>query len=219
MLGGVLARLETHLIDLVLPRRCLGCQAAGAGLCSACRQVRPSVRFVPGLGMVHAAATYRGAVGTAVVHFKDRGRRDLLGPLASLLGQAIQRCETADFAASAVRTLVVPVPSTRRAARDRGGDHMCRLARRAARLLGLDWAPLLSVSGDVADAAGLNARQRRRNVAGAFAVGRAWAGGPVAVLLVDDVITTGSTLLEATRTLTDAGFLVGGAAVIAATAR
>ncbi|MET9018877.1 phosphoribosyltransferase family protein [Actinopolymorpha sp. NPDC004070] len=79
----------------------------------------------------------------------------------------------------------------------------------------------LAVGRRVADQAGLDARARRANLAGAFVVrvrSRDLLTGR-AVLLVDDVLTTGATLAEAARVLRVAGVNVRAAAVVAATRR
>lgn len=219
----------TDLVDLVWPRYCLGCGAGGNVICAECSDVRPAVRFVPGLGAVHAAASYAGAVRAAIIHYKDRRRRDLRAPLAALLSTAVGAART-DLVAGPSGLLVagdagprvvadspvlVPVPSTARAARERGGDHMRRLAASVARRQRLPTAALLRVGRPIQDAAGLGAAARMANVAGAYVCrgGAPARAGPV--ILVDDVITTGASLREATRCLTAAGYRVGAFAVIA----
>jgi predicted amidophosphoribosyltransferase len=69
----------------------------------------------------------------------------------------------------------------------------------------------------VRDSAGLGTAERRLNLNGAM-LARAAPPGWAAVL-VDDIVTTGSTLAEARRALVSAGWPVLGAAVVAATPR
>ena len=204
----------SSLVDLVLPRSCLGCGAGGSGVCVECLDVRPVVRYVPGLGAVHGAASYGGPVRSAIIHYKDRRRRDLRALLAAMLASAVAaaRASNGDVSGQA-RPLLVPIPSTRRAARERGGDHMRRLATSAGRAERLHSAPILRVNRPIDDAAGLGAKARRANIAGAYICRKSLRAGPV--ILVDDVITTGASLLEAARTLRAAGYVVQGVAVVA----
>jgi predicted amidophosphoribosyltransferase len=126
--------------------------------------------------------------------------------------------------------LLVPVPATAAAIRERHGDHVVRLAERAARTLRHQGRPA-AVAGALralpkSDSAELTAVQRAQAAQTAFAVrpGRlpgvreAAAGGAV-VVLVDDIVTTGSTLVAAANRLAGGGVAVGYAAVIAATQR
>jgi predicted amidophosphoribosyltransferase len=209
------------LIDLVWPRSCLGCGAGGSGICGACAHVRAAVRFVPGLGPVHAAASYGGAVRAAIIHYKDRRRRDLRGPLTTWLSSAVAaaRAELTDpgdaaFAPTGL-PILVPVPSTTRAARERGGDHMRRLATSVARRHRLRADALLRVGRPIEDAAGLGAAARAANVAGAYVCRRRPPVRSGPVILVDDIVTTGASLREAARCLSAAGYRVQGFAVIA----
>jgi predicted amidophosphoribosyltransferase len=214
------------VLDLVLPSTCVGCRdGPGPVLCRRCRMTLagPPVPVRPdpapaGLPPCWAVGKYDGAVRTALISFKDRGRRGLAGPLSEALALAV-----AGAAAGAPAVGLVPVPSSRRAARARGGDHMRRLAGLAARALTSAGLPatvlgLLAPVGRQRDSAGLSAGQRAVNVAGAFVV-RAGSPGRGPLVLVDDVVTTGATLAEATAALSAAGVEVAAAAVVAATVR
>ncbi|WP_436990720.1 ComF family protein [Streptomyces sp. enrichment culture] len=108
--------------------------------------------------------------------------------------------------------MLVPVPSARRVVRARGHDAVRRVAVAAARELrrggaAVRVAPVLRQRRAVADQAGLDARQRQENVAGALEV---LPGGTrllegARVVLVDDLMTTGASLAEAARALYAAG--------------
>ncbi len=208
------------LTDLVLPAECGGCGRARAVLCPECRaalsgaapcRVRPAPE-PPGLPVVHAAAPYEDEVRAVLLAHKERGALALAEPLGSALAGAVRaglREATARGAApgAGAPVLLVPVPSARRAVRTRGHDPARRIALAAAAELRRTGTPARVLAAlrqrrAVADQSGLDARQRRDNMAGALAVapggGRLLrAGGPV--VLVDDLMTTGASLAEAAR--------------------
>ena len=98
---------------------------------------------------------------------------------------------------------VVPVPLHPRRLRARGFNPACVLARALARERGIRLDPVaLRRVRDTPSQTGLDRRARRRNVRGAFV---ARSRVPPRVWLVDDVVTTGSTLGEAARALHRAG--------------
>jgi len=215
------------LLDLLLPTACVGCGGTGAW-CPACRAelaaaaVRPLGRTCPdptpvGFPPTASAAAYAGAIRGALLAHKERGRLSLGAPLGGALAAAV-RC-----LAPTGPVLLVPVPSSRRAVRARGHDHALRLAAAAARALTGQGIPAraaaaLELRRAVGDSARLAAGARAANLAGAMQVrpGRTPSG---LVVLVDDVVTTGSSLTEAARALVAAGAQVHGAATVAATAR
>jgi predicted amidophosphoribosyltransferase len=196
--------LAAALADFVLPRYCVACGRPGQALCAGCVPAGLVRLHAAGLPVV-AAAPYAGAVRTALIAYKERGRRDLAAALAELLARAV---------AGAPGGVLVPVPCAGRVARARGGDHVLRLALLAG---GPVAAPLLLTRG-VHDSAGLGSRERAANLHGAMtAEPPARPGTPA--LVVDDIVTTGATLREAARALESAGWTAPGAAVVAATAR
>ncbi|MCU1601006.1 MAG: phosphoribosyltransferase [Frankiales bacterium] len=207
----------TALLDLVLPRTCSGCAAAGPPLCADCRAVlraEPIGRVRPtpcpaGLPEVAALSSYQGPVQRLLLSHKERGQLSLTRPLGAGLAATVRSL--------GVREVVLcPVPSSPRAVRQRGHDHAMRLAQAAAQDLGTNALRLLVPARAVADQSGLTTAQRARNLAGALR-GVGLPGRPVVV--VDDVMTTGATLVEAARALAAQGHPVVAAAVVAATER
>jgi predicted amidophosphoribosyltransferase len=206
--GPVPGPFATVLADLVLPRICIGCGRPGRSLCLRCGPHRVLRLDVAGLPIV-AAGAYEGTLRAALIAYKERGRRDLAGPLGELLAGAAACCPA---------DVLVPVPSAARAARARGGDHVLRLARAAARCGAGRIATPLLLARPVQDSAGLGSRERARNLHGAMTASPPPRPGAGALVL-DDIVTTGATLREAARALTAAGWTVRSAAVVAATER
>jgi len=163
---------------------------------------------------VVAAGEYGGGLRSALLAYKERGQRGLAGPLAAYLSDAVDASRRA-FGGPTGQPLLVPIPSSRSAARQRGGDHLLRLIAEVAPQNGLDVLPALRLPGRARDSAGLSAPERAANLAHRMRASPVTSERPV--LIVDDIVTTGATLTEASRALRAAGWQVCGAAVIAAT--
>ena len=203
--------LLSDLLEFFLPGACAGCTQPlprEAVLCSACDARLP--RLVPPrdprppapLAACVATAAYAGDVESWIRRFKD--------PRPGLAGfdpgaEAVARVLIREAAASldAPPDWVVPVPQHPRRLRARGFHPAGLLAREVARTLNAPLArdALLRVR-DTPSQRGLGRAARRANLRDAFR-----AAGPVAgsVALVDDVTTTGSTLVAAARALRRAG--------------
>lgn len=210
-LGAVLRDAGAEALSLLLPIRCAGCDVPDVGLCPACRdELAPRVRrgrFDAGLA-VFSAREFSGVPARVLRALKEDGRTALARPLGAALAAAAK----AAAGGPVEDVLVVPVPSSRAAFRRRGHEVAGLIARRG----GLRPLRALRTVGAVADQRGLGRVARAQNVAGTMRA-RGVEGAPV--LIVDDIVTTGATLREAARALTDAGARVVGAATVAATAR
>lgn len=191
------------LIELLFPPRCAGCARLGALLCPVCRaELVPypegSHQLADALDQVRIAFIFQSPLREAVHEFKYRGVRRMSQPLGALLAAHLAARPLAVDA-----LLAVPLHPDRQA--ERGFNHAEALAAEVARTLGL---PL--INGDLArirateQQARLDARGRRENMRGAFA----WRGSappPRRILLVDDIVTTGSTLGACAEALRAAG--------------
>lgn len=230
--------LWQELTDLVLPGGCAGCGAPRARrrLCDGCREVlgRSVARRVSpspspeGLPVVYAALAYADEARAALLAHKERGALPLAGPLGTALAGAVRAAAAPEHAAVATPLLLVPVPSARRAVAARGHDPVRRMALVAAAVLrrggrSARVLPMLRRRRAVADQAGLSADERAANLSGALEtvpgghrLPTARDASPPAVVLVDDLVTTGATLAEAARVVTARTGASPSAAVVAA---
>ncbi|HZF18021.1 MAG TPA: ComF family protein [Steroidobacteraceae bacterium] len=162
------------------------------GACAACRRrPRPFDSAV-------APYRYEYPVDRLVWRFKYEGRLEIGRVLAELLAGALaaRRVMKPDA--------LIPVPLALAKLRERGFNQALELARPVARALSIPVRTDLCTRVRLTeDQAGLAARERRRNVRGAFAASD--QAVPRHVALIDDVLTTGSTCEELARELKRAG--------------
>lgn len=218
-------RAREALLDvaaLVAPVDCAGCGAHDRALCPPCAaQLAPAPRtalleVAPGWSIPLAAGTlYDGVARAAILALKEEGRTELARPLRLPLLAALDLAYAHPAARAA---LLVPVPGSRAALGRRGFQPVELLARRA----GLAVTRALELAAEHAGP-GAGSSQKQRSLAARTAerreplVTREVRGR--AVVLLDDVVTSGATLRAAARALRAAGAEIVGAAAVAATAR
>lgn len=216
---GVLATV----LQAVFPASCAGCGAPAEGLCPECSSGAQAPRDLlppPGIDWIAAPFVYEGALREVVARLKYRDRRIALTWLADAVADRV--CVTLQEASGCAPPEVITWPPTTRARRaQRGFDQAELLARAVAARLGVPARPmLLRCSGSEQPQTGRSRAERRRafpsfNVLPSFA--RQGLLHCCSVLVVDDVVTSGSTLQSAARTLRAFGVTTIGAGVIAAT--
>jgi ComF family protein len=201
MLRLLLRAVAEALAWAIAPNRCAACDG----------DVGPMTAFCPACALTlsvpherdkrHVAAfLYGGAVARAIVRLKFEGRSDVARPLAAALQRA------ARVMAAEVPDVVVPVPLHPRRLVERGFNPSALLARPVAHDLGATFLPRgLCRSVDCRPQVTLDRRARLTNVARAFSVPRPALIRERRVLIVDDVRTTGATLLACEKVLLDAG--------------
>lgn len=227
---GSLRRLGGMLLDQLYPPVCLACDrpvATADALCAECfRTLRPiTAPLCPVLGLpfeVSLGPEARSAEAIADPPPFDRARSAVVyNEVARALVGKLKygdRPELARFCARLMAraghelwgpdAVLVPVPLHRTRQFSRRYNQSTELARALSKLTGIPVDPLLAIRKKrTRQQVGLSGDARQRNVAGAFAPhpdalarlrGRR-------VILVDDVITTGSTVKAVTRALKSGG--------------
>lgn len=213
-----------RVLSLIYPPKCIFCGALLQGeahdVCPACMDAivldsypitRPEGAF---FNSAVCALAYEGNVRKALHRFKFSGKQSYAAPLARVLAFAMAQKGLEDF------DLIAGVPTNRRNVRRRGYNHADLLARELEKLTAKPYVDALGKGRETAPMFGLKPAQRRANVLGAFNLkckhqdieGRR-------VLLVDDVMTTGSTLSECARILMENGAKAVLCAAVAAAPR
>ena len=211
------------LLDLLVPVRCSGCGESGPSPCPRCCAllVRAVPQVLPWIQLgvpVVTTTAYAGAARGLLLAHKERGRIGLTSPLGAALSVAVARA-LHEAGEPMGHVVLVPVPSSAAAVRGRGRSTVGELAKAAAGRLDAPGARYvvarwLQPARAVRDQAGLTARERRRNLSHAFEA-HPHRDDPRAVVVVDDIVTTGATVTEAVRALRAAGHRVVGVAGVA----
>lgn len=156
-----------------------------ATICAECMKTPPHFAKAMSFGL------FDGALATAIHFLKFQRIKRLQRPLGDLL---------ADFDMTTGIDAIIPVPLSIKGLRERGFNQSLLLAKNLSDRKGI---PLLMDSllkkSETRPQLGLSKNERRLNLKGAFRTERKFTG--MRLLLVDDVMTTGSTVNECSREL------------------
>lgn len=203
-------RVREKVLDLLFPPKCPYCQKIlddpRAPVCPECQPRLPWLEGKAGERRIDFAdgcfspLAYREAVPGAIHRYKFSRVRALGKPLAALMAQCLsdRLPQGAD--------LITWAPLSRKRLRERGFDQAELLAREVGRLLSIPAAPTLKKTRNTSPQSELEEESARRaNARGAYALlpGTDLTGRRV--VLVDDVVTSGSTLSECAALLRRAG--------------
>jgi ComF family protein len=226
-LRNALRRTGEVVVETVYPRRCAACGRRGQWVCEDCdRQLRrftlpwcercgapPTLapcrcaELTPSLSVIRSAALDEGWLGHAIRSFKYAGETARTDHLSEMLVPLIEVLPEFDA--------LVPVPLHRLRRRKRGYNQAHLMATAVSRASSVQVLDALVRHRATAQQVGLNAEARRANVLEAFAVRDNVEVVERRFVLVDDVLTTGSTLGQCADTLVAAGAAWVGALTLA----
>ena len=221
-LSGLIEQVGRGLLDAFYPLECVGCGGAGKVICDRCADELPilaapfcEVCSAPGewrrcpacaqqqgrhFDGIRAPFIYSGAMRQAILAFKYGGIKAAAPQLGGLLADYLRDNPLPG-------DVVTAVPMHRRRRRERGYNQAELLARQVSRRCGIRYGGgLLVRSRYVEPQAGTSSSAARAaNVVGSAALAGGQDVSGAAVILVDDVATTGSTLETCAQALKAAG--------------
>ncbi len=209
MESGALCESCIRSFAPLLPPFCDRCggltEEAGRAVCNSC-ETGPGAPYQWSQAMGH----FGGPLRDAILRFKYEGKAALAHPLGLALARSLDSPPspllTSTLGEKLAFDAVVPVPLHPSKLRQRGFNQSERLARVVAqeRNWKLDANGIVRVRKTRVQAR-LEGAQREENVRGAFACRPPQRYAGQCVLVVDDVLTTGSTVREVARVIRDAG--------------
>jgi ComF family protein len=202
-----LYRFSQQALRLLYPPKCVFCRTPltrleeEAGICAACQTQLPRTRredlryLEETLCPCRFSLWYRDRVQESILRYKFSGLSYYHRCYGSLLRKTLLDAEAPppDY--------VTWAPLSRQRLRKRGYDQAGLLAQEAARLYGQRPLPLLKKVRHTKPQSSLTARQRQENAKDAYAYCGSFPLLGARVLLVDDVVTTGSTLDNCAKVL------------------
>lgn len=217
ILYTVAMNLLESLIGLFTPHSCTACGIEGTLLCEDCRSAIPlaaagcifcrsdldgrhACRHCSAASGIHnlwVMTDYEGLGRQLVYALKFGGAREAAGVLADFLYTVLPSTNHI--------SIVTHIPTTNQRKRQRGFDHSLLIARKLARRLGVEHKQLIVRHGKSRQVGSVRSI-RLLQLQNTFEVRRAPLLHDVPILLVDDVATTGASLLEAARALRSAGY-------------
>ena len=213
-----------QLLDIFLPSQCALCQRRPSVICADCLQTfEGSGRSVQRGGLSgFSLFEFDARSAKLMAEFKEKGQFAIAHTLIDhLLAESAQAAMLPSAAAQVAliatdADVLVAMPSSAKSFTKRGFVPAQVIANRLAKHLGLRTASkALWLTRRASDQAGLDQEARATNLVGAMAASLSLKGKRV--LLVDDIVTTGSSLVEAARALSAVGALVVGFVTLAET--
>ncbi|MDR2665519.1 MAG: double zinc ribbon domain-containing protein [Oscillospiraceae bacterium] len=207
-------------LDLLFPPKCVFCGGVLMHSDDAyCRRCERNLPFTEGddtawrgegFDICVSPLHYRDEVRRSILRYKFKGKSDYAESYGAVLAQCIRQNLAGKY------DIISWIPLSEQRAKKRGYDQAMLLALAAA--LGLDDVAVetLRKTRDACAQSTLSGRDARaENISGAYEVADAELVEGKRVLLIDDIVTTGSTLAECARTLRAAGAVSVCAAALA----
>ncbi len=190
-----LKKFKEELVEILIPRKCLGCGKEGAYICPNC-SVFPSEVDLEGHGTM-SIWEYEGIIKKAILKIKREGCYDIIN---ELMDKAFEKIELN----LPGETVVTYVPMFRKKEKERGFNQARLMAEKIGEKTGRPVAGLLEKVKDNPPQINLDPQERFENVRNVF-ITKLTETQPRSVLLVDDICSTGSTLNECRKALEGGG--------------
>ena len=215
------------ILDIFFPKKCVGCKKFGDYICANCfagisyavnakclmcnkpsfdGMTHPKCRGKYVIDGYFAALNYKGILKKLLYQFKYA---PYLTDLQTVLGDLLYEQLIQDELFMKLlqnKPIFISIPLSKQKLRKRGYNHAEILAKNLGKRLGLSVQSFLKRTKETKPQYGLKREERIQNMRSAFGAVNDVQKRKGTALLVDDIVTTGSTLLEAANVLKRNGF-------------
>lgn len=216
-----LKQLQSEVTDLFFPRECIGCGKVGDFICVRCAKKLPRLNppLCPRCGRPETSGSYchdcwgnhhnlesvrsvfafDGLIRDAIHAFKYHNLSAISCALGAFMADYFRKNEMKG-------DILIPVPLHERRIRERGYNQSELLAREISHILGIpcNGGLVQRIRDNGPQARTTSARQRRKNVENVFGNVSGEVNG-IDVIVIDDVCTSGATLVSCAAALKNAG--------------
>ncbi len=222
-------KLKDWLIDLIFPKECLGCGLEKTYLCHNCfnnlelnkqfycvlckkqshhSQICPNCKKKTALKAVFVVANYDNRILQNLLH---NLKYNFVEEIGDYLGNLIIKYLEVNrifkfFQINSANTIICPVPLHKKRYLARGFNQSELLAKKLNIYYKILQKDLLIRKINTISQVNLNRQERQSNLKNAFIFNNQESAKNKKILLIDDVLTTGSTLIEAAQVLEQKGF-------------
>lgn len=203
--------------EIIFPPRCISCSVLGSSLCYACTKIWNHQSYFQKLSTdtgeklsVFSSVIYSPTARKILLAAKESNISNANRLIIDALDFSIQQYISSNSNLSILN--LVPIPSRAQANRLRGRDFLYSITKSLSLKYQIPVLPILGYSRRVQDQSRLNSKERWNNLAGSLVLTRGVSKLESAgLLLIDDLVTTGATLLAAETALNYAGIRSVGA--------
>jgi len=211
-------------LSLLFPKKCIGCRRIGSYICSTCFAfidsspqlicaecskfainglTHPVCRKKYSIDGVFSAVAYKGIMKKILYQYKfEPYVFDLSRTLSEIVYEGLLEYEPLSYL-SKEKVVLVPIPLSEKKKKTRGYNQSLLLVKNLSELSGYTYSDILIRQKKTLPQYALSKEKRRENIKGAFALQD--VSYFENVLLVDDIMTSGATLSEASYVLKKAG--------------
>lgn len=195
-----------HITSLLFPETCVVCKKEGISLCDSCLQTLPPAPFLKDLWM-HSLFSYQDKNVRNIIHaLKFKHTQSVVHSIAPLMYDVLEDIEGQNLYLNNEKLILLPVPRMRTHMHARGFDAVLHLSKALLKYNSgykTDTASVARINTKAQ--VGLSRSERLTNMKNAFKVINSASLYHQRICIIDDVITTGSTLRELRKVCLEAG--------------
>lgn len=206
-MNKLLKKIKKFVLNLFFPKKCLGCGQADIYLCPTCFnkiEIVPTYQKQKYLDKLIAVTEYKNPlIRELIKSFKYHFVRELARPLGCLLIKALEKYwKFEDW-----KFIIIPIPLYAIRIRKRGFNQAELLAKEVSKHFNLPLKTdiLKRIITTEPQANIKDEEKRKQNIKGVFALKPKYLVKGKSIILIDDVTTTGATLIEAAKILKKSG--------------